>query len=808
MRPRTPLLLLCSVLALASQAQRARMDSLERALTRQTHENSERAHTLAALAKTCSTIDPERAFDLALQAIALAQKLKDDKALTDAWVSQRWAYYYLAKYGRCDSVNRLADTATMRSGDPRSWAITHGAPHYISAHRDPAVARFRFQRSLEIADSLGDHALAGEILYWNGTSSALLERAMAHYRAAGDSSGVAMCLFSLGDYEPNASDRVAKQRDLERATALFDWDGNKVWSIWAHGYLSLAASEQADYKKAVQEGLLTLDLANELGLARDIGGALDALATVYRDMGDLRTALTYHLRQFEHPLELDERLYFNNQVGRLYGSLGMPDSAIHYLSTSMRLLEETVRKNSAYRKVRYYEAQGYLADVLAAQGKVQEAAGYYRSALEGHDLRASAYQDKTWALLGYGRLLGNATGAELQAIGMSPIKARSEAGKLLLRALELGRELRMLKEQQDALYELARLYEREGNVNEAFSYQKQFAVMKDSVLNADKAKAVATLQIQYDTEKKEQQIVLLGKDKEVQAKEIQKQKLVRNGFMGGFALVALFAGVFLLQRNRISKARKRSDELLLNILPAEVAEELKAKGEAEAVHIDQVTVLFTDFKGFTAMSQQLTPKELVRDLHECFSAFDAIAEKYGIEKIKTIGDAYMAAGGLPTPNTTHATDVIGAALEMRDFISEGKAHKIAAGLPYFEIRIGIHTGPVVAGIVGVKKFQYDIWGDTVNTASRMESSGEVGQVNISEATYALVKDAIIGEDDAASTHRVDRDKNGETVTGQALHAFAFTARGKVQAKGKGEMEMYFVERKPAASRTVDEGELR
>ena len=219
--------------------------------------------------------------------------------------------------------------------------------------------------------------------------------------------------------------------------------------------------------------------------------------------------------------------------------------------------------------------------------------------------------------------------------------------------------------------------------------------------------------------------------------------------------------------DRIAREKERSEELLLNILPKEVAEELKAKGEAEAKLIQQVTVLFTDFKGFTAMSELVSPEQLVKDPHECFSSFDRICGQYGLEKIKTIGDAHMAAGGLPVENGTHATDALQVAHAMRDFIAEGKARKIANNLPYFEIRIGIHTGPVVAGIVGVKKFQYDIWGDTVNTASRMESSGAVGQVNISEATPALVQHA---------------------------SGLTFTARGKVQAKGKGEMEMYFVHR--------------
>ncbi len=174
--------------------------------------------------------------------------------------------------------------------------------------------------------------------------------------------------------------------------------------------------------------------------------------------------------------------------------------------------------------------------------------------------------------------------------------------------------------------------------------------------------------------------------------------------------------------------------------------------------------MFTDFKGFTQLSEKLTPKELVAEINECFSAFDHIMQKHGVEKIKTIGDAYMAAGGLPTPNKTHPIDVVKAALDIQKFMLELKEKKQAEGKLFFEIRIGVHTGPVVAGIVGVKKFAYDIWGDTVNTASRMESSGEVGKVNISGATYELVKNNY-----------------------QCNH------RGKITAKGKGEIDMYFVE---------------
>jgi class 3 adenylate cyclase len=174
-----------------------------------------------------------------------------------------------------------------------------------------------------------------------------------------------------------------------------------------------------------------------------------------------------------------------------------------------------------------------------------------------------------------------------------------------------------------------------------------------------------------------------------------------------------------------------------------------------------VTVIFTDFKGFTAIAEKLSAEKLVTEINECFIAFDNIIQKYGIEKIKTIGDAYLAAGGLPTPKETHALDVVNAAREILEFTKDLKRKKGDLG---FDIRIGIHSGPVVAGIVGVKKFAYDIWGDTVNTASRMESGGEAGKINISEATYHLVKDH-----------------------------FNCVFRGKIHAKGKGEIEMYFID---------------
>jgi class 3 adenylate cyclase len=218
-------------------------------------------------------------------------------------------------------------------------------------------------------------------------------------------------------------------------------------------------------------------------------------------------------------------------------------------------------------------------------------------------------------------------------------------------------------------------------------------------------------------------------------------------------------------RNQLLHEKEKSDNLLRNILPETIADELKSNGKIKARHYDEVSVMFIDFAGFTGISAAMKPEELVQELHTCFSHFDAITEDLGLEKIKTIGDAYMCAGGIPVQNETHALDIIKAAFKIMKFIEKRYQEKQAEGQEYWRARIGINLGPAITGVVGSRKFTYDIWGDTVNTAARMESSGAPGRVNISQTIYDQLK---------------------------GNPAYSFEDRGAIEAKGKGLIPMYFI----------------
>ena len=258
------------------------------------------------------------------------------------------------------------------------------------------------------------------------------------------------------------------------------------------------------------------------------------------------------------------------------------------------------------------------------------------------------------------------------------------------------------------------------------------------------------------------QRVILKERKRTVARELEHARAIQTAY----GELHLKNEIVEKQKEELIIQKKCSDELLLNILPSEVAEELKAKGSAYAKLINEVTVLFTDFKDFTRFSEILSPQELVAEIHECFSVFDHIMQKHEVEKIKTIGDSYMAAGGMPVNFPDSVKKTINAGLEMQEFMIRRKQERERQGLPAFEMRLGIHTGPVVAGIVGVKKFQYDIWGDTVNIAARMGDGGEIRKVNISQSTFEFIKDD---------------------------PGYSFQYRGKIEAKHKGELDMYFVD---------------
>ncbi|NUM41769.1 MAG: hypothetical protein HUU45_09090 [Leptospiraceae bacterium] len=264
-------------------------------------------------------------------------------------------------------------------------------------------------------------------------------------------------------------------------------------------------------------------------------------------------------------------------------------------------------------------------------------------------------------------------------------------------------------------------------------------------------------------------------DKKIEISKEDVEKLVRFGNQ----IAGVLHNAQLLKETEEARKiadheKQKSENLLLNILPEDVATELKEKGFTEPVHFESVSVMFTDFKGFTKIAEILSPQELVKDLDTCFVQFDKITERFHLEKLKTIGDSYMAAGGIPRPNRTHAIDCVLAAFEIQSFMKAMKEIKESQALPCWELRLGIHTGPLIAGVIGEKKFAYDVWGDTVNTASRMESSGSPGRINISQATYEIVKEY-----------------------------FECEYRGEVNAKNKGPVKMYYLNRiKPEFS--IDE----
>ncbi|MFZ1687143.1 MAG: adenylate/guanylate cyclase domain-containing protein [Flavobacteriales bacterium] len=606
--------------------------------------------------------------------------------------------------------------------------------------------------------------------YIRGEAAKALEfyqRALVIHRHTGNKDAEAGCEGNLGLMSSILGDHTKALAHLERALALDEELGNRKGMANVHLSLGRLCMDQGDYTSAVEHYSGSLSLAEADSNLTGMANALGNLGILSAEQQDYAQGIAYMQRS----IALFERLGDKNgfavalgNLGGMYTERGDYDKALDCQQRRMSIAQEVGDLHGVA------VALNNMAEIHGKKKEHREAIGLFDRAAD----IARRIEDPL--TLSYSQV---GLASAYASLGEHRTAARFGED-----ALNNAHTIGNVVAERDAAQALHLAYKELGDGDRALAMHERYVQLRDSILSTDNQRAVLRQEYQYNYDKKALADSLVHEQEQHAAELAHQEQLAseknRRNMMGlgGGALAIMAIGLYTrlryVRRTRdiISREKDRSETLLLNILPAEVAEELKEKGSADAKQFDQATILFTDFKGFTSISEKLSPAQLVEELNVCFKAFDKIITDRGIEKIKTIGDAYMCAGGLPDPETSSPVEVVLAALEMQAFMVERKAQRDATGTPAFEMRVGIHTGPVVAGIVGVKKFAYDIWGDTVNIASRMESSGEVGQVNISEITYALVK---------------------------AEPGLTFTVRGKVQAKGKGELEMYFVSSAPSKS---------
>lgn len=483
-----------------------------------------------------------------------------------------------------------------------------------------------------------------------------------------------------------------------------------------------------------------------------LGTALMAIADVYSVMGNTKNAELYYTKAIQILRKSD------NAIALASALLNAGDQYLKNkkLNTALAYFEES---KAIFKKIDYATGYAYclgnIGMVYAEQGKDDLAMDNI-----GKCVQMLEKQEDYYGISDYLTYM-----ADIYQKHNDPKTALSYAK----RSLELAKKYKLKEQVSKSDLKLSELYQKEGKVKEAFQYYKDHIAYRDSVTNLKSVQQMADLRTNYEVSQKQVQVNLLKKDKEIQQLRVKRQRNLIYATATTLLLIIIVA-VGLYRRNKfiqrtkaiIEEEKNRSDTLLLNILPEETAQELKQSGMVKAKKFESVTVLFTDFKGFTQYAENLSPEQLVESVDYYFSKFDSIMETYGLEKIKTIGDAYMCAGGLPFATEDHAHKVMQAAMEIAAFVDESLQNN-STQQTRFEIRIGINTGPVVAGVVGIKKFAYDIWGDTVNIASRMESCSEPGKINISENTFALVKDR-----------------------------FNCEYRGEIEVKNRGMMKMYFV----------------
>jgi class 3 adenylate cyclase/Tfp pilus assembly protein PilF len=553
--------------------------------------------------------------------------------------------------------------------------------------------------------------------------------------------------------------------------------------------LGLAYKKLGLYDRAAEYYKQALVLDEEQRDTISIAKSYNNLGSIYDSRGRYDSSIYY----YERSLKLKEALEDSagmavslNNIGVVYKSWGKYDASVEYFEEALKIervlgrtqeipkrlnnigLTYNLRKdygkaldifNEALQMAQAQNNQELIANIYSNIGysymslrKYEEATGYMVMARDIYE--ASGNQANVATVL--------ANLAEVYSLKGDYNRAMN----LLSQSTNISEEIRMRDQSKKNYLAYSELYTAMGNFSEALNYYKKYVGLKDTLYAEDIHQQLADFEVRYETEKKDNEITLLRQTQEIQELRIKKDLVLRNSLIAGLAMLFLLVAVvywFLLQKRTINKAlaaeKTKSDLLLQNILPAGIAHDLKETGKTEPQLYEHVTICFTDMCGFTEMASQMEPKKLIDELNMIFTAFDNIIETHHCERIKTIGDSYMAVCGLPGEDARHAENIIRSAVEMVQYLEKKNLDSEIE----WKMRVGIHSGPVIAGVVGTRKYLYDVFGDTINTASRIESASEPMRINVSDSTYELVKDI-----------------------------FKFETRGQIEVKGKGKVSMYFL----------------
>lgn len=678
---------------------------------------------------------------------------------------------------------------------------------------DPDAALRYAQEGLQIAERLRyDRGRAanlnavGIVHYLRGDferAQPLLEEALVLHQSTGNLKSAGRVAANVGHLHAAVSRHAEALAFYEQAAALGGKAGDDAGMATAKDGVGNVLQVQGRYREAIAAFEDSLRWADRAGDEQSRAITLNNLANCQLEAGNAQAALEGYLSAAQSFEKLNLPLYQAQayaNIAPILARQGMLDQGRVYLERALAI----------QRKAGNRPAEGAtllnLGALLNDAGKAAESVEAYESAralfedlgdrrneaLALHNLGRSHTEQQHFgdAIRFLGRALALRVSVEDQRGALSSRlglgQALSDSGKVAeaIPILEAGlaesRRLEVVELEAEARLRLFGAFRKAGRLAEAIDHLTEYIALRDKLLSASSQAAIAEMQTRFESERSAREIEVLQRDKEIQSLVLHRQTLLRNALLVMLLLLAILAAVAvsryrlkkrseeaLQEKNRqlevahrlVELERDKSEQLLLNVLPPAIAGRLKDRETTIADRYSEATILFADLVGFTRLSQRMDAESLVRMLNDVFTRFDALTDKYGLEKIKTIGDCYMVVGGVPEAKPDHCAAMAAMALDM---IRELDAFNAASGQS-LQIRIGINTGAVVAGVIGRKKFIYDLWGDAVNTASRMESHGEPSRIH---ATAAVV------------------DRIG--------HLYRFEERGEIEVKGKGMMKTWLL----------------